>query len=219
VRPSGDRGGLLSFRDEDVDAINSDPDWIFSTLSNGTAVTEGAAASAFRIGPLVVKRSQVERACRALPLSVLSWRPFPTALVTTGREIFEGTVRDAFLPRLQSKIASYGAPLLGHGLCPDDAEAIAGQVLFWLGKGAPVVLCRGGMSVDADDRTPRAIESLCDGVLFRRVPVIPGASLMLARRGESFVIGVPASAVFAERTALDILSDRIYGECLHRERK
>jgi hypothetical protein len=42
---------------------------------------------------------------------------------------------------------------------------------------------------------------------------------MLARRGESFVIGVPASAVFAERTALDILSDRIYGECLHRERK
>jgi molybdopterin biosynthesis enzyme len=66
------------------------------------------------------------------------------------------------------------------------------------------------MSVDADDLTPGAIESVCDDVMFRRIPVIPGANLMLARRGTSFVLGVPASAVFFGRTSLDMVLDRLY---------
>jgi Molybdopterin biosynthesis enzyme len=66
------------------------------------------------------------------------------------------------------------------------------------------------MSVDADDLTPGAIEAMCDEVVFRRIPVIPGANLMLARRGDVFVLGVPASAVFFERTSLDMVLDRLY---------
>ena len=203
-------GGLLSFCDDDIDFINSDPDWIFTTCSNRTAVTKGAVVAAFRVGPLVVKRAQVERAQRASPLSVLPWIPLPTALVTTGREIFEGTVGDTFQPKLEGKLALYGAPLIGRSVCPDDSALIAHEALSWLEKGARVVLCTGGMSVDADDLTPKAIVSFCDEVLFRRVPMIPGANLMLARRGDAFVLGVPASAVFAERTALDVVLDRIY---------
>lgn len=205
-----DRNGLLFYRDEDIDFINADPDWIFATRPNKTAITQGAVAAVFRVGPLVVKRGQVDRALSASPLSVLPWIPYPTALVTTGREIFDGTVKDAFLPKLREKIAPYGATLLGNTVCPDDDSTIRSAAASWLEKGARVVLCTGGMSVDVDDRTPKAIASLCDEVVFRRIPVIPGANLMLARKGDSLILGVPASAAFAERTSLDILLDRIY---------
>ncbi|EFQ22671.1 molybdopterin-binding protein [Aminomonas paucivorans] len=204
------RPGLLHFRDEDVDFINQDPDWIFTTRANRTAVSLGTLTAAFRIGPLAVQREQVDRVLGVAPLSVLPWNPFPTALVTTGREIYEGLVQDAFLPKLQTKLVPYGAPLMGHTLCPDDASEIARAVAAWLDKGARIVLCTGGMSVDADDQTPRAIRSLCDRVVFRRVPLIPGANLMLAQKGEAFLVGVPASAVFAQRTSLDVLLDRLY---------
>jgi hypothetical protein len=204
------RDGLLLFSDEDIDFINDDPDWLFTTRPNKTPVTKGMAAAAFRIGPLSMERDRVDRARKASPLSVLPWASLPAALVTTGREIYEGTVRDAFLPKLLKKLDVYGASFLGQTLCPDDRDSILGAASAWIEKGARVIICTGGMSVDADDMTPGAIESMCDDVVFRRIPVIPGANLMLARRGNAFVLGVPASAVFFERTSLDMVLDRLY---------
>jgi len=204
------RSGLLFYNEDDVDFINEDPDWIFTTRPNKTPVTKGITVSAFRIGPLAARRDQVERVLKAEPLSILPWLPLKTALVTTGQEIFEGTVRDAFLPKLLKKLETYEAPFLGNTVCPDDRAAIAGAAAAWLEKGARLVICTGGMSVDADDLTPSAIQSVCDEVIFRRVPMIPGANLMLARKADSFLTGVPASAVFAGRTSLDILLDRLF---------
>jgi len=40
------RDGLLLFSDEDIDFINDDPDWLFTTRPNKTPVTKGMAAAA-----------------------------------------------------------------------------------------------------------------------------------------------------------------------------
>ena len=204
------RSGLLFYNEDDVDFINEDPDWIFTTRPNKTPVTKSTTVSAFRIGPLAARKDQVDRVLKVSPLSILPWIPIKTALVTTGQEIYEGTVRDAFLPKLLKKLETYEAPFLGNTACPDDRAAIAGAAAAWLEKGARLVICTGVMSVDADYLTPCAIQSVCDEVIFRRVPVIPGANLMLARKADSFLTGVPASAVFAGRTSLDILLDRLF---------
>ncbi|HOO63472.1 MAG TPA: molybdopterin-binding protein [Synergistaceae bacterium] len=202
--------GLLVYSDSHVDFVNSDPEWLLATLPNKVRVLQGETVAAFRVGPLVVKEEQVARAETVDSISVLPWLPLKVALVTTGREIYEGIVNDAFQPKLLKKIAEYGGTLLGSSLVPDEKISIREAVLHWLSQGAKVVLCTGGMSVDADDVTPSAIRSLCDKEIFRRVPTIPGTNLMLATRGDSFLLGVPAAAAFKEITSLDMVLDRIF---------
>jgi hypothetical protein len=209
-----ERNGLLSFDEEAVHTINSDLEWVFATLPNKTPVSKGETAAAWRVGPLVVQESVVERAeAAALPFELFPFKPLRTALVTTGREIWEGRVKDAFLDKLRKKLEFYGAPLVGHETAPDDRGAIEKCIETCVSKGAEVILCTGGMSVDADDLTPAAIRGAADEVIFRGLPALPGSNLMLAKKTAGspvFLIGVPACAVHSTVTALDTLLHRVY---------
>lgn len=64
--------------------------------------------------------------------------------------------------------------------------------------------------MDADDVTPSAIRSVAHQEIFRRLPVLPGGNLMLAKRGEIFLLGVPGAAVFKEITSLDMVLSRLF---------
>jgi molybdopterin biosynthesis enzyme len=203
--------GLLVFDEESVHAINSDEIWVFSTLANKIPVFKGETAAAWRVAPLVVKEEAVRRAERLLrPFELRPFRPLPTALVTTGREIWEGRVKDAFLGKLEKKLALYGASLIGHWTAPDDGEIIRQCIETAIAGGAEVVFCTGGMSVDADDRTPAAIRDAASEVVFRWTPVLPGSNFMLAKKGSVVLLGVPACAVHSDITVLDTVMHRIY---------
>ena len=203
--------GLLSFDEESVHKINEENEWVFATLPNTIPVMKGEAVAAWRVGPLVVKENVVRHAERwARPFQLFPFVPLKTALVTTGREIWEGRVKDAFLGKLEKKLALYGAPLIGHEIVPDETEAIKKSIETWVAKGAEVVVCSGGMSVDADDLTPAAIRSVATEVLFRGTPALPGSNLMLARKDSIVLLGVPACAVHSDVTVLDTVMHRIY---------
>ena len=203
--------GILCIDEASVDAVNEDVDLVLATLSNKTPVRRGEQVAAFRIRPLAMKEDRVKRAeeaCR--PLSILPYRPMKAGLVTTGREVYEGRIQDASRPRMERKIASFGGILAGQELAPDDQGIIASAILKFLGEGADLVICTGGMSVDVDDLTPAAIRQVCDEVLFQGVPALPGSMLMLGRRGEAFVIGAPACVIHDERTTLDPLLEQLF---------
>jgi hypothetical protein len=203
--------GLLLFDEESVHAINSDENWVFSTLANKIPVSKGETVAAWRVAPLVVKEDVVRRAERLVrPFGLLPFRPLRTALVTTGREIWEGRVKDAFLEKLEKKLALYGAPLLAHETAPDDGEVIRRCIESAIAIGAEVVFCTGGMSVDADDMTPAAIRSAASEVVFRWTPVLPGSNFMLARKDAVTLLGVPACAAHSDVTVLDTVMHRIY---------
>ncbi len=202
--------GLLSYSDDQVDFVNDDPEWLLTTLPNKISVEKGEVVAAFRVGPLTVREEQVLRIESLDSMAVLPWLPRKVALITTGREIYEGAVKDAFQPRLLKKIRTYGGTFLGSSLVPDQESAITEALCHWLSRGAEIILCTGGMSVDADDRTPLAIRSVGDREIFRRLPIIPGGNLMLAKRGEVFLLGVPAAAVFKEITSLDMVLSRLF---------
>ncbi len=204
------RNGLLSYSDFQVDFVNSDPEWLLATLPNKIPVRQGDVVASFRVGPLMVKEEQVARVESVDPISVLPWFPRKVALVTTGREIYEGTVKDAFQPKLLKKIDEYGGIFLGSSLVPDQESAIVEALYHWISRGAEILLCTGGMSVDADDVTPSAIRSVAHQEIFRRIPVLPGGNLMLAKRGEVFLLGVPGAAVFKEITSLDMVFSRLF---------
>ncbi|MDR3230091.1 MAG: molybdopterin-binding protein [Synergistaceae bacterium] len=205
------KDGLLSFDEGAIHAINEDENWVFATLPDKIPVRKGETVAAWRVGPLVVSEETVRHAERhARPFELLPFRPLRTALVTTGREIWEGRVKDAFPEKLEKKLGLYRAPLIGHEIVPDDRERIRACVESWIDRGAEVVFCTGGMSVDADDLTPAAIRDVATEVVFRGAPVLPGSNLMLAKRGGTTLLGVPACAVHSDITALDAIMHRIY---------
>ena len=179
------RDGLLVYRDEDIDFVNDDPDWLFTTLPNKVRVGRKTVA-AFRIGPLMVreKRLRVERHRASFGASVA---PFETALVTTGASYTRN--RQGRVPtQAEEKLAGYGGEFRRPSR-PGRPFSHPGGDLRLADEGAELVLCTGGMSVDADDMTPSAIRAVCDSVLFRRTPVIPGQfmlAVMAARLSSAF---------------------------------
>lgn len=205
------RDGLLDFDVSAVETLNGEGQWVFSTLPRHSPVHKGEQVAAFRILPLCVRDEEVRRAERtAKPVDVLPFRPLSIGLVTTGREIAEGRIRDAFRPKLERKVAAFGGSVKGQRIVTDDRRAIEEAIRAFLNEGADLVVCTGGMSVDADDLTPAAIESVSDKILFRGVPALPGSMLMLATKGEAAVVGAPACVIHDERTTLDPLLQLLF---------
>lgn len=203
--------GILQLDEKSIDAVNEDVDLVLATLGDKTPVRKGEQVAAFRIRPLAMREDRVRRAeesCR--PLSVMPYRPLKVGLVTTGREVYEGRIKDASLPRMEGKVASFSGTLMGQELAPDDQGIISASISKFLEKGADLVICTGGMSVDVDDLTPAAIRETCDEILFQGVPALPGSMLMLGKKGKSFVIGAPACVIHDERTTLDPLLEQLF---------
>ncbi|NLX84467.1 MAG: molybdopterin-binding protein [Synergistaceae bacterium] len=207
--------GILWYLAETVNRVNQDPDWVLSALAPHRPVLKGQTVAGFRIRPLVMEDYRVERAVAAVrgtgPFSILPFKNLKVGLITTGKEIVDKRVQDAFRPKLDEKLSRLSGCVIGQTFCTDSLEEIAEAINKFLDEGAKVIICTGGMSVDADDRTPGAIRSVCRKISFQGSPSLPGAMLMLGYAkspvdGEDVaVIGAPACVAFDERTALDKL--------------
>lgn len=213
--------GMLCYLAETVNRVNQDPDWVLSALAPNRPVLKGQVVAGFRIRPLVLEDYRVERAVAVVrgsrPFSVLPFRPLKVGLVTTGKEIIDRRVEDAFRPKLLEKLGRLGGGvLMGQRFCADSLELISGAIGEFLDEDADAVICTGGMSVDADDKTPGAIRARCRRIAFQGTPALPGAMLMLGfakspKDGRDVaVIGAPACVAFDERTALDKLLPFIF---------
>lgn len=207
--------GLLWYLAETVNRVNQDPDWVLSALAPHRPVLKGQTVAGFRIRPLVMEDYRVERAVAAVrgsrPFAVLPFRNLKVGLVTTGKEIVDKRVEDAFRPKLDEKLSRLNGTVIGQRFCSDSIDQITEAITVFLNEGAKVVICTGGMSVDADDKTPGAIRSVCRKISFQGTPALPGAMLMLGWTkspvdGEdAALVGAPACVAFDERTALDKL--------------
>ncbi|MDR3280266.1 MAG: molybdopterin-binding protein [Synergistaceae bacterium] len=202
--------GFLCYESGMVHRVNEDPDWALATMAPHRSVRAGQPVAGFRILPLSMTRDRVDRALAAAGrIDVKPFLPLRAGLVTTGHEIASGKISDAFRGKFEGKLASFGGQLIGQRFVTDDPELIAEAIRGFISEGADVVVCTGGMSVDADDRTPGGIGLVAKRAAFRGVPALPGAMLMLSwadspRGGRDVaVIGAPACVVHDERTALD----------------
>ena len=213
--------GMLCYLAETVNRVNQDPDWVLSALAPNRPVLKGQVVAGFRIRPLVLEDYRVERAVAVVrgskPFAVLPFRPLRVGLVTTGKEIVDKRVEDAFRPKLREKLERLGGgTLMGQRFCTDSLELISEAIGAFLDEDADVIICTGGMSVDADDKTPGAIRSRCRRIAFQGTPALPGAMLMLGwakspKDGRDVaVIGAPACVAFDDRTALDKLLPFIF---------
>jgi molybdenum cofactor synthesis domain-containing protein len=134
-------------------------------------------------------------------------------IITTGGEVYAGRIKDTFTDTIREKLSEYGAQMIYHEICPDDHEVITASVGRALDRGAQMVFCTGGMSVDPDDKTPLAIKNTGAGVVTYGAPVLPGAMLMLAYTSEGVpIVGLPGCVMYAGRTVFDLILPRLMAD-------
>lgn len=209
--------GVLKVDREKLQAVNHLGQIVIASRHGNFLVEKGEKIAGMRVVPLVIeetKMNQVKEICGEEPIfQLLPLRKLKAGIVTTGSEVYYGRIEDKFTPVVAGKLEEVGMEVLGNILCNDEADMVTDAIEQWIVKGADVVVCTGGMSVDPDDRTPLAIRNAADEVITYGAPVLPGAMFMLAYKNleekKIPVMGLPGCVMYAKRTIFDLVLPRI----------
>ena len=212
-------GGLLKIDRKKLNAVNGMGQMVIASRHGDFPVKKGDKIAGMRVVPLVIEEEKMDRVkeiCGEEPVfRLLPFREMKAGIVTTGSEVYHGRIEDRFTPVVKEKLEEYNVEVLGNTLCDDRPEIVEDAIRDWIEKGADLVVCTGGMSVDPDDRTPLAIRNASDEVITYGAPVLPGAMFMLAyHRGDNGetcipVMGLPGCVMYAKRTIFDLVLPRI----------
>ncbi|MEN6324863.1 MAG: molybdopterin-binding protein [Syntrophomonas sp.] len=207
--------GLLKVNIQALEAINEVPDVILATLPSNTVVKKGDMLAGTKVIPLVVPEATinaVEDICRQATCPVIEVVAFHTCKVgvlITGNEVYKQRIRDAFGLVLSEKLGALGQEILRIEYALDESQVISEKIKQMAADGAGMVIVTGGMSVDPDDVTPKAICQSGARVEKYGAPALPGAMFMLAYLDEVPILGVPACGMFFKITILDLLLPRL----------
>ncbi len=215
-----DADGLFKLDTERLYQINSLGEMMIATRHGNTAVKKGDKLAGTRIIPLIIEEYKMKKAQEigaGKPLmEILPFRHKKIGIVTTGSEVFHGRIKDTFGPVVMEKFGEFDTEILGQEIVDDDKKEISAAVLSFIEKGADIVVCTGGMSVDPDDCTPGAIKDTGADIITYGAPVLPGAMLLVSYynyEGKKIpVIGLPGCVMYAKRTIFDLVLPRIMAD-------
>ena len=206
--------GLLDIDTDALFSLNSVKDVIFGTIHTNQLVTAGRAMAGTRVIPLVVPEEIVAQAEEVLAASapliqVRPLKPCRVGIVTTGSEVYSGRIQDKFGPVIRNKFKGYGSTTIGQKLVSDDPDMTVKAIREFVAEGADFVVVTGGMSVDPDDQTPKAIRMTGADVVAYGAPTFPGAMFMLANLGDIPIVGLPGCVMYYRASIFDIIIPRI----------
>lgn len=216
--------GLLKVDNEALKTVNGLGQMMIATRHGNFPVKKGDKLAGTRIIPLVIEEEKMEAAREAAARvtggkPILELKPFAhkkVGIVTTGNEVFYGRIKDTFTPVIEEKLAEFDSEVIGHITWNDDDSKVTAAILELIEKGADVVVCTGGMSVDPDDKTPLAIKNTGARIVSYGAPVLPGAMFLLAyyEAGDRTVavMGLPGCVMYAKRTIFDLVLPRVMAD-------
>ncbi len=205
--------GVLKVETDCLDAINALDQIMVATCHTHTPVKMGETIGATRVIPLIVEEKKVASAEGLAGdkklLSVIPYKAHRIGIVTTGSEVYKGRIQDAFGPVIRGKAEEYGMEVLDQVIVDDQVEGIVSAIKDLEDRGATLIICTGGMSVDPDDRTPTAIQASGADIVSYGAPVLPGAMFLLSYKGDMPILGLPGCVMYAKRTIFDLVFPRI----------
>lgn len=212
--------GLLKIDVDRLKKINSIENMMIATRHNNTPIKKGDKLAGTRIIPLVIEEEKmniVKNIGGNDP--IIKIKPYvhkKVGIVTTGNEVFHGRIKDTFGPVVIDKVKEFDVDIIGQTIVDDNPENITNSILDFIKNGADMVLCTGGMSVDPDDKTPKAIKDTGARVVSYGAPVLPGAMLLCAYYEKDNknipIIGLPGCVMYAKRTIFDLILPRIMAD-------
>lgn len=215
-----DVDGLLKIDRKRLLAVNSLGEMMIASRHGDFPVCQGDKLAGTRVIPLVIEKEKMEAARQAAgpePIfSILPYQKKKYGIVTTGSEVFKGRIQDTFSPVIREKMAEFPSEEIDQIYVDDEKEHILEAIMELLERGADLIICTGGMSVDPDDRTPGAIMDTGARIVTYGAPVLPGAMMLVsyyAREGKRIpVLGLPGCVMYAKRTIFDLVLPRIMAD-------
>lgn len=206
------RAGLLKVDAARLLEVNLDGELLVATRHGDTEARPGQLVAKAKVLGLAVAASRLDRAARIAAagpvIEVLPFRrPARAAVIVTGREVYEGRVKDAFGPLLRRKLEDYGGEVRRVDIVPDDVDSVAGAVRTAATEALDLLLVTGGLS--PDDCTAEGIRRAGADIVFYGVPVSPGAMTLVAYLGDLPVVGVPAGLLARPRGFFDLILPRL----------
>ncbi|WP_343345883.1 molybdopterin-binding protein [Terrisporobacter petrolearius] len=212
--------GLFKINVDKLREVNALGEMMIATRHQNFPVKKGDKLAGTRIIPLIIEEEKMKKAkelCCDEP--ILSIKPFvhkKVGIVTTGNEVFYGRIKDTFGPVIIEKVEEFDVEVLGQAIVNDDPKNITNAILEFIEKGADMVLCTGGMSVDPDDKTPKAIKDTGADIVSYGAPVLPGAMMLVSyyKNNEKLIpiMGLPGCVMYAKRTIFDLILPRIMAD-------
>lgn len=216
IELSADCDGLFKVDSKRLKMVNGFGQMMIATRHGNTPVHKGDKLAGTRIIPLVIEKTKmqaVQQMCGDTPLlQLLPYKLKKAAVIATGSEVFTGRIKDTFTPVIEEKLAEYGVEVMHKQVLGDEPQVVTEAIKYAIEKkGAELVCCTGGMSVDPDDRTPLAIKNTGAEIISYGAPVLPGAMFMLAYYGSAKVpvMGLPGCVMYAKRTIFDLVLPRV----------
>ncbi len=205
--------GLLKIDRERLFRLVSQDEIMFATIHENVVVRKGDKLAGTRIIPLFVAESVMQTAEKILeagPLvEIVPLKNMKVGVVTTGSEVYNGIIEDAFGPVLVRKFGELGSSVEKQLFADDDDEMIAGCIRQLVDEGMDIIGITGGMSVDPDDRTPSGIRRAGGEVVSYGAPVLPGAMFMLSYIGDIPVVGLPGCVMYSRTSIFDLIVPRL----------
>jgi hypothetical protein len=211
---TADYNGLLKIHTEALVDFNLIPDVMCASLHNNVPVTRGQELAGTRAIPLIIERTMLDQAVSLAKMnypifSVKAYSRKRARLIITGSEIYDGLIEDKFEDIVRRKLESFGARLEETVILPDDMEMIATHTHRFVSTDTDLIITTGGMSVDPDDVTRMGIRKAGVEELYYGAAALPGAMGMLAYKGNTPIIGIPACGLYHDITVFDLLLPRL----------
>jgi hypothetical protein len=206
------RRGLVSVRQEPLDAVNRVEGMSVFTLYDLQPVETGETVAKAKITPLAMPESLVkqaeERAWAAGGLlTVAAFAPRVLGAVT--RENLEPRQRQRFESSLTEKVDWFGSRLLPVRYAAADAASVAAEIEGLLRDGAEIVIAAGAGSLDPLDPVFEGLRRLGGRIERHGAPAHPGSLLWIAELRGHPVLGMPACGMFSQATTFDLVLPRI----------
>jgi molybdenum cofactor cytidylyltransferase len=206
--------GLLRLDPARIDAINAfDESVTIATLPDYAPVEPGQMLATVKIIPFAAPAAAVEQAERlaadgAPPLAVLPYRPLSVALIQTRLPGVKDSVLDKTVVVTRERVEALGGTLVDEARCAHDEGTLADLIAAM--PPADLLLIAGASAItDRRDVLPAAIERAGGVVEHFGMPVDPGNLLLLARRGDKPVLGLPGCARSPKLNGFDWVLQRI----------
>ena len=208
-----DYSGLLKINTELLIKLNSLGEIILVTRHNNFPVEKGQKVAGTRVIPLIIKEDKIKEAENLAEgqnvVWILPFRKIKVGLVITGNEVYYSRIKDGFGPVVRKKLADYSCEIVEERIVPDNSKKIANSIKELINKGAQMIICTGGMSVDPDDVTPTGIKKVGAKIISYGAPVLPGSMFLLAYRDNIPILGLPGCVMYFKTTVFDLVLPRV----------
>jgi len=208
-----DMDGVLDINGGAINALNAvDESMTVATLHQHTMVTKGQMVATSKIIPFAVPSAAADKMQSLDITNSIVVRPYlgkECYLIQTELETVKSSIYEKTSEIVQQRIVGYGGNFIGESRSAHEELGLARNLLKQSDQ-ADIILVMGASAItDRQDVIPAAITAADGHIIHFGMPVDPGNLLLVARLGDTWVLGLPGCARSPKLNGVDYILARL----------